>query len=133
MHTDDQSSNQSVSHPSQIKMPLELIEGMSSRKRRPNWTDQECLLLAQLLQERKGVIRGKCSTGVSIQDKRKAWEEIAQAINTAFPQIQRTVSDCNKKWENLLAKSREEIKRQKRQAGTGEETQLFVRNKRSYN
>ncbi|XP_030276407.1 myb-related transcription factor, partner of profilin-like isoform X3 [Sparus aurata] len=99
-------------------MPLQLIEGMSTRKRRPNWTDQECLLLAQLMQEKKNIIRGKCSTGISIQDKRQAWEEIAQAINTAFPQIQRTVSDCNKKWENLLAKSREEIKRQKRQAGT---------------
>ncbi|XP_022601103.1 uncharacterized protein LOC111221811 [Seriola dumerili] len=101
-------------------MPQQLLEGMSSRKRRPNWTDQECLLLAQLMQEKKDIIRGKCSTGISIQDKRQAWEEIAQAINNAFPQIQRTVSDCNKKWENLLAKSREEIKRQKRQAGTDE-------------
>ncbi|KAM9859934.1 uncharacterized protein ACBR49_014425 [Aulostomus maculatus] len=101
-------------------MPLQLLEGMSSRKRRPNWTDQECLLLAQLMQERKDIIRGKCCTGVSIQDKRQAWEEIAQAINAAFPQIQRTVADCNKKWENLLAKSREEIKRQKRQTGTDE-------------
>ncbi|XP_045884441.1 myb/SANT-like DNA-binding domain-containing protein 4 [Micropterus dolomieu] len=91
---------------------------MSSRKRKPNWTDQECLLLAQLMQERKDIVRGKCSTGVSIEDKRQAWEEIAQAINTAFPQVQRTVSDCNKKWENLLAKSREEIKRQRRQAST---------------
>ncbi|XP_034389062.1 uncharacterized protein LOC117731043 [Cyclopterus lumpus] len=96
-------------------MPLQLLEGMSSRKRRPNWTDQECLLLAQLMDERKDVIRGKCSTGVSIQEKRQAWEEIAQSINTAFPHIQRTVSDCNKKWENLLAKSKEEIKRQRRQ------------------
>lgn len=111
------------------KMPLQLIEGMYSRKRRPNWTDQECLLLAQLMQERKGIIRGRCSTGVSILDKRQAWEEIAHAINTAFPQMQRTGSDCNKKWENLLAKSREEIKRQKRQAGTGEEKLLFVSNK----
>lgn len=110
-------------------MPLQLIEGMSTRKRRPNWTDQECLLLAQLMQEKKNIIRGKCSTGISIQDKRQAWEEIAQAINTAFPQIQRTVSDCNKKWENLLAKSREEIKRQKRQAGTGEGILVFVSNK----
>ncbi|XP_058487114.1 uncharacterized protein LOC131460536 [Solea solea] len=100
-------------------MPLQLLEGMSSRKRRPNWTDQECLLLAQLMQEKKDIIRGKCSTGVSIQDKRQAWEEITQAINTTFPQIQRTVSDCNKKWENLLSKSREEIKRQKRQSDGG--------------
>ncbi|KAM7005640.1 uncharacterized protein LKV04_002348 [Tautogolabrus adspersus] len=99
-------------------MPQQLLEGMSSRKRRPNWTDQECLLLAQLMQDRKEIIRGKCSTGVSIQDKRQAWEEIAQAINAAFPHIQRTVSDCNKKWENLLAKSREEIKRHRKQPGT---------------
>ncbi|XP_053299519.1 uncharacterized protein LOC128458639 [Pleuronectes platessa] len=101
-------------------MPLQLLEGMSSRKRRPNWTDQECLLLAQLMQERREIIRGKCSTGISVQDKRQAWEEITQSINAAFPQIQRTVSDCNKKWENLLAKSREEIKRQGRQADKDE-------------
>ncbi|XP_026163087.1 myb/SANT-like DNA-binding domain-containing protein 4 isoform X2 [Mastacembelus armatus] len=105
-------------------MPLQLLQGMSSRKRRPNWTDQESLLLAQLMQERKDIIRGKCSTGVSLQDKRQAWEEIAQTINAAFPQIHRTVSDCNKKWENLLAKSREEIKRQKRQADTDEDLSL---------
>lgn len=106
-------------------MPLELTEGMSCRKRRPNWTDQECLLLAQLMHEKKAIIRGKCSTGVSTQDKRQAWVEIAQAINTSFPQIQRTVSDCNKKWENLLAKSKEEIKRQKRLSGTGEDSLPF--------
>ncbi|XP_059184927.1 myb-related transcription factor, partner of profilin-like isoform X2 [Centropristis striata] len=105
-------------------MPLQL-EGMSSRKRRPNWTDQECLFLAQLMQEKKDIIRGKCSTGVSIQDKRQAWEDIAKAINTAFPQIQRTISDCNKKWENLLAKSREEIKRHRRQVGTGLSLEQF--------
>ncbi|XP_008282716.1 uncharacterized protein LOC103359252 [Stegastes partitus] len=97
-------------------MPLQVLEEMPSKKRRPNWTDQESLLLAQLMQERKNVVRGKYSTGVSIQDKRHAWEEIAQTINVAFPQVQRTVSDCNKKWENLLAKAKEEIKRQKRQA-----------------
>lgn len=115
------------------KMPQQLPEGMSSRKRRPNWTDQECLLLAHLMEERKEIIRGKCSNGISIQDKRQAWEEIAQAINNAFPQMQRTVSDCNKKWENLIAKSREEIKRQKRQAGTGEENGQFASNNKSHN
>lgn len=97
-------------------MPLQVVEEIPSKKRRPNWTDQESLLLAHLMQERKDIVRGKYSTGVSIKDKRHAWEEIAQAINAAFPQVQRTVSDCNKKWENLLAKAREEIKRQKRQA-----------------
>lgn len=109
-------------------MSLGLIESKSSRKRRSNWTEQECLLLAQLVEEKKNIIRGKCSTGVSTQDKRNAWEVIAQNINTAFPQIQRSVSDCNKKWENLLAKTREEIKRQKRLVGAGENSLLFVNN-----
>jgi len=102
-------------------MPLQPVKRMPSRRRRPNWTDQESLLLAQLIQERKEIVRGKNSTGVSIQDKRHAWEEIVQTINDAFPQGQRTVSDCNKKWENLLTKAREDIKRQKRQTVKGEE------------
>ncbi|KAM6927574.1 uncharacterized protein FYW49_003748 [Xenentodon cancila] len=101
-------------------MPLPPVDGMPGRRRRPNWTDQECLLLAQLMQERKDIIRRKCSTAVSIQDKRHAWGEIAQTINDAFPQVRRTVSDCNKKWENLLAKARDEIRRQKKHAGKGE-------------
>ncbi|XP_028303361.1 uncharacterized protein LOC114463774 [Gouania willdenowi] len=86
---------------------------MTSRKRRPNWTDEECLLLATLFKERKDVIRGKSSTGVSLYSKKQAWEEIVQTVNETFPETQRTVYDCNKKWENLLAKAREEIKRQK--------------------
>ncbi|XP_057702506.1 uncharacterized protein LOC130922037 isoform X1 [Corythoichthys intestinalis] len=102
-------------------MPLQL-EAMSSRKRRPNWTDQECYLLAQLVHERKEIIRGKCTTGV--YDKRQAWDEITHTINSAFPQMERTVSDCSKKWENLLAKSREEIKRQKMQTGTDDDLSL---------
>nr|XP_057910610.1 uncharacterized protein LOC131106000 [Doryrhamphus excisus] len=102
-------------------MPFQL-EAMSSRKRRPNWTDQECYLLSQLVHERKEIIRGKCITG--LYDKRQAWEEITHTINTAFPHMQRTVSDCSKKWENLLAKSREEIKRQKMQAGADDDLSL---------
>lgn len=124
MHTDE--SNQVCFFFRQ--MSHELVESKSNRKRRSNWTEQESLLLAQLVQEKKNIIRGKCSTGVSTLDKRNAWEHIAQNINTTFPHVQRTVSDCNKKWENLLAKTREEIKRQKRLAGAGENSLLFVNN-----
>jgi len=85
--------------------------------RRPNWTDEESLLLAQLIEERKEIIRRKSSAGVTVLAKRQAWEEIAQAVNLGFPQYQRTVPDCTKKWENLLAKSRNEIKRQRMHMG----------------
>ena len=91
--------------------------GMYARMRRPNWTDEESLLLAQLIEERKEIIRRKCSAGVTSLAKRQAWEEIAQTINIGFPQYQRTVADCTKKWENLLAKARNEIKRQRMHIG----------------
>lgn len=110
------------------KMSYQLVRSKSNRKRRSNWTEQESLLLAQLVQEKKNIIRGKCSTGVSTLDKRNAWEQIAQNINTNFPHLQSTVSDCNKKWENLLAKTRQEIKQQKRLVGAGENSLLFVSN-----
>ncbi|CAL8354436.1 unnamed protein product [Gadus morhua 'NCC'] len=90
---------------------------MYARMRRPNWTDEESLLLAQLIEERKEIIRRKCSAGVTSLAKRQAWEEIAHTINIGFPQYQRTVADCTKKWENLLAKSRNEIKRQRMHIG----------------
>ncbi|XP_029948386.1 myb/SANT-like DNA-binding domain-containing protein 3 isoform X2 [Salarias fasciatus] len=100
--------------------PGQLFTGMASRKRRPNWTDEESLLLATLLQDKKDVIRGKSSTGVLPQDRKQAWEEIAKTINDTFPESHRTVLDCNRKWENLLAKAKEEIKRKRRDANQTE-------------
>lgn len=93
---------------------------MAGRKRRPNWTEDESLLLAKLLREKKDVIRGKSSSGVLPQERKQAWEEISKTINNTFPETQRTVSDCSKKWENLLAKAKEEIKRVKRDMGQTE-------------
>lgn len=97
---------------SSTQMTSKQEKSLTSRKRKPNWTDEESLLLAQLIQKKQNIVRGKPSTGVYFQDKRLAWKEIVQAINEAFPHVQRTVHDCNKKWENLLAKARVEIKRQ---------------------
>ncbi|XP_024126793.1 uncharacterized protein LOC112145664 isoform X1 [Oryzias melastigma] len=106
---------------SSTQMTSKQEKSLTSRKRKPNWTDEESLLLAQLIQKKQNIVRGKPSTGVYFQDKRLAWKEIVQAINEAFPHVQRTVHDCNKKWENLLAKARVEIKRQSNK----EEEMLF--------
>ncbi|KAJ3602551.1 hypothetical protein NHX12_030303 [Muraenolepis orangiensis] len=62
--------------------------------RRPNWTEEESLLLAQLIEERKEIIKRKCHSAATSMAKRQAWEEIAQTINIGFPQYQRTVADC---------------------------------------
>lgn len=79
------------------------------QKRKPNWTQKECLLLAQLVEERKAIIRGKSGNGITSKSKRQAWEEVALNINTVFPLVYRTNEECEKRWYNILAKAKEQI------------------------
>jgi len=36
------------------------------RQRKPDWTDEQCLLLAQLVDEHKAIIKGTFGPGVNI-------------------------------------------------------------------
>lgn len=91
------------------------------RTRKPNWTEEQCLLLAQLINEHKSVLRGKFSPSVTVQAKKQAWDTIAQQINASFPLVVRTSEDCEKRWYVLQSKAKEEIAAQKREASrTGE-------------
>nr|XP_033489933.1 uncharacterized protein LOC117261645 [Epinephelus lanceolatus] len=86
------------------------------RTRKPNWTKEQCLLLAQLISEHKSVLRGKFSPSVTVQAKKQAWDTIAQQINASFPLVVRTSEDCEKRWYVLQSKAKEEIAAQKREA-----------------
>ena len=85
------------------------------RTRKPNWTEEQCLLLAQLINEHKSVLRGKFSPSVTVQAKKQAWDTIAQQINASFPLVVRTSEDCEKRWYVLQSKAKEEIAAQKRE------------------
>ncbi|KAK0138748.1 hypothetical protein N1851_024712 [Merluccius polli] len=43
------------------------------RKRKPNWSQDQLLLLAQFVLERRGIIKGKFGSGVTSKKKREAW------------------------------------------------------------
>lgn len=91
------------------------------RTRKPNWKEEQCLLLAQLVDEHKGVLRGRFGPGVTQQAKRQAWENIAQQINASFHLLVRTSEECEKRWYVLQSKAREEIAAHKRESSrTGE-------------
>ncbi|CAL8370624.1 unnamed protein product [Boreogadus saida] len=55
------------------------------RKRKANWSQDQLLLLAQFVLERRGVIKGRFGAGVTSKKKREAWEEIRVNINASFP------------------------------------------------
>lgn len=94
-----------------------MAESESKRKckRKPNWTQEQLLLLAQLVEEKKDIIKGKFGSGVTSKTKREAWESICQHVNAAFPLVKRSHEDCEKRWYVLQCQSRANIAEFKRQ------------------
>ncbi|CAL8259532.1 unnamed protein product [Arctogadus glacialis] len=90
------------------------------RKRKANWSQDQLLLLAQFVLERRGVIKGRFGAGVTSKKKREAWEEISVNINASFPAVCRSTDDCEKRWYALQSQCRFEIADHKRAvAATG--------------
>lgn len=90
-------------------------------KRKPNWSEDQVVLLIQLIGERRGIIKAKFSASLTWADKRKAWEDIASDINAAFPMVRRAPEECEKKWYSVQSNAEQEITAKKRELqGTGE-------------
>ncbi|XP_030270432.1 uncharacterized protein LOC115580327 [Sparus aurata] len=78
-------------------------------KRKPNWREEETLLLVEIVEERKLIIKGKFSTTLTSHDKKQAWEDISNQLNASQTFSHWSPADCEKKWYNGLSKSRSEI------------------------
>lgn len=97
--------------------------------RKPNWTEEQCLLLAQLVEEHKGILKGKFGPGVTARGKKQTWELIAQNINASIPLVVRTSEDCEKRWYVLQSKARGEIAAHKRESSCTGECYTFFLNR----
>ncbi|XP_062579976.1 uncharacterized protein LOC134241972 [Saccostrea cucullata] len=82
---------------------------MAEKKRKPNWTMEECLHLTHLFNDNKKILRAKFGAGVTTQKKREVWKNITEAINAANPSTVRTIEEVEKKWHNIHMKGRGEI------------------------
>ncbi|XP_046573600.1 uncharacterized protein LOC124281690 [Haliotis rubra] len=84
---------------------------MNAKKgnRKPNWTSDECLSLVQLVESKKEIIRGKFSSRITSEEKKMTWMSITESINASHPHVIRSNEEVEKKWYNLLSKSRQEI------------------------
>jgi hypothetical protein len=89
-------------------------------KRKPNWSSEESLALTNLVEEYRGIVRGKLSPHLTSQMKNKAWEEIAAKLRAASIGPPRTAAEAEKKWHNIFSKAKTEISNQRRVvSGTG--------------
>ena len=80
------------------------------KKRKPNWTTDECIYLSRLVEENKGILRAKFGTGVTTLKKREAWRRITDKINSSSSSsTKRTVEEVEKKWHNIQMKGKAEL------------------------
>ncbi|XP_071111720.1 nuclear apoptosis-inducing factor 1-like [Haliotis cracherodii] len=87
---------------------------MPDKKRKPNWSEDQNLLLTKLVDDNKAVLLGKFRAGVvTAQKKKEKWVELTHTINAAFPGCIRAPEEVEKKWHNIQSKAREEITRYK--------------------
>ena len=98
-----------------------------SRKRKENWGQDEIHLLVQSYGVEKDILRGDfASPGVSAKAKRDAWLRMADRLAGEYPTGQRSVKDCQKKWQLILSISRRNISKFKNAtAATGKKV-LYI-------
>ena len=77
-------------------------------KRKPNWTQEECLLLVTLINENKHVLRSRLGPNLTSQMKRDTWKKISKQLN-AFALTPFTTKEIKEKWTNILSTSETEI------------------------
>lgn len=93
------------------------------RKREPNWMQEQLLILAHLVNEKKDIINRKFGIGKTSQTKKEAWENKSMQINAAFPLLSRSKDNCKMRWYCLQSQARAEIAEFKRQTtATGNRT-----------
>ncbi|XP_033754430.1 myb/SANT-like DNA-binding domain-containing protein 4 [Pecten maximus] len=84
------------------------IVRVTPRNRKPQWTHKETQHLIREFDKRKLLLRPKPGEVVSSASKHRAWVEIAQAVNLTNPHVHRTVSEVQKKWQNLCLRTKKD-------------------------
>ncbi|XP_063872027.1 myb/SANT-like DNA-binding domain-containing protein 4 [Scylla paramamosain] len=101
---------------------IDTAEEPQKKKRKPNWSQEETLLLVNVIMEKQLIINGRFKPSLSHKDKREAWQSITDAINGTNPLTKRTVEEVETKWFSVPSKSRKiisAIKAEYNQSGAG--------------
>lgn len=81
----------------------------TKKRRKPNWSQEETLLLVNIISDKRLILNGKFRPSLTHRDKREAWLAITSIVNGMNPLTQRTVEEVETKWFSLLSKSRKKI------------------------
>ncbi|XP_041132274.1 uncharacterized protein LOC121330072 [Polyodon spathula] len=89
---------------------------MAEKKRNPNWTEAEKVILLQEYAKRKYILTSRFNPGVTSALKQKHWEEITESVNTRNTSVKRTLQEVKKKYENVSSAAKKEYREFKRRS-----------------
>ncbi|XP_048248922.1 uncharacterized protein LOC124125914 [Haliotis rufescens] len=75
------------------------------KKRKPNWTKEEVLLLTELVKANVHVLEGKFGPGVTSARRQEAWQVITATLNSSGSHP-RTKEEVEKKWKNVKSQAK---------------------------
>ncbi|XP_052817669.1 uncharacterized protein LOC128243775 [Mya arenaria] len=94
----------------------------NEKKRNPNFSKEECLLICKLMGEESGhgmskhaLYKKGYTSRITSETKRKMWEAVERSFNVQSTGIHRTVDLLTKKWDNLTQVHRPKFMDYKRQ------------------
>lgn len=89
-------------------------------KRKPNWSNDECLSLANYMAQYKDILRGKLGPGLTSEKKKTTWKLVTDRLNASFTAVKRSQEEVEKKWHNIFSQTKSEISAYKKaQCATG--------------
>ncbi|CAG9763448.1 unnamed protein product [Ceutorhynchus assimilis] len=95
----------------------------SSKKRAPNYANNEKEYLLNLIEKYKNIIENKKTDGVSVKEKKETWEKICQEFNSASPSLHyRPMESLKKTYEKMkeeIRKKTAELKKELYKTGGG--------------
>jgi len=71
-----------------------------SRKKSPNFTNNEKIKLIELIERNKSIIENKKTDNVNTKDKEKYWIKITKEFNSNCISVYRDVGSLKNCWDN---------------------------------
>ncbi len=85
------------------------MDPQEKRKRKPNWTKEENMVLLEEYGKPKNIFQSKFNPAVTNTLKHNMWQEITDKINVRNLALRRSVDEVIKKYENVTVTARNEI------------------------
>jgi hypothetical protein len=92
------------------------------RNRKPNFTDADAATQVESIESRYDIISSKFSDKLHLVDKKKAWEDVTEAVNVES-KVKRTVDEIKKKWDDMKTRTKKkasELKKKRNATGGGD-------------